>query len=142
MKISIINGPNLHNLGTREPNVYGDVTMEKVLDQLNKKYGKYCQLYYYQSNHEGAIIDKLYDCDAQTYYGIILNAGALTHTSIAIADAISSINIPVVEVHISNVYKREKFRQHSFTSPNAKGIITGFGIDVYRLGVLSLLTDI
>lgn len=133
MDILIINGPNLNLLGVREPGIYGSRGFDDYLNEL-------CQLYpninidYYQSNHEGDIIDKLHEKGFSTE-GIILNAGAYTHTSLAIADAISAIKSPVVEVHISNVHKRESIRHHSFLAPVCIGTICGFGLDSYRLAL-------
>ncbi|RYD84039.1 MAG: type II 3-dehydroquinate dehydratase, partial [Sphingobacteriales bacterium] len=136
--IQIINGPNLNLLGVREKSVYGDTSFETYLEQLRTRYAN-ITINYYQSNVEGEIINKLHEIGF-SYDGIILNAGAYTHTSVAITDAIAAITTPVVEVHISNVYKREEFRHHSLLSPNCKGIIVGFGMDGYRLAVESLLT--
>ncbi|MEO6150325.1 MAG: type II 3-dehydroquinate dehydratase [Mucilaginibacter sp.] len=137
MNIQIINGPNLNLLGVRETSVYGDTSFEAYLEQLRARYAN-ITINYYQSNVEGEIINKLHEIGF-SYDGIILNAGAYTHTSVAIADAIAGIKTPVVEVHISNVYKREEFRHHSHLSKNCKGIIVGFGMDGYRLAVESLL---
>ncbi|MBW4891648.1 type II 3-dehydroquinate dehydratase [Mucilaginibacter sp. HMF5004] len=133
MKIQIINGPNLNLLGVREPSIYGSATFEDYLKELRAQYPD-IQIDYYQSNVEGELINKLHEIGF-TYNGIIMNAGAYTHTSIAIADAISGIKAPVIEVHISNVYKREEFRHHSMLAANCKGVIAGFGMDSYRLGV-------
>lgn len=136
-RIQIINGPNLNLLGQREPTVYGSQTFEAYYLELKSKFPD-VELDYFQSNTEGLIIDKLqevgFTCD-----GIVLNAGAYTHTSIAIADAIRSITTPVVEVHISNVFKRETFRHHSYMSEACKGCIVGFGLDSYRLAVDAIL---
>ena len=137
MKIAIINGPNLNLLGKREPNIYGEDSFETFFEQLSNDF-KDCNLVYYQSNHEGDLIDKIHALGFD-FDGIILNAGAYTHTSIALADAISSITTPIIEVHISNVYKRESFRHHSYISAVAKGTITGFGLESYRLALLSFL---
>ena len=135
-KVLIINGPNLNLLGRREPGIYGSQTMETCLEQLRQL----SEIEYFQSNHEGAIIDKLHEVGFdRTYAGIVLNAGAYTHTSIAIADAISAIELPVVEVHISNVHSREPFRRDSKISPVCCGVIAGFGLDSYRLGVEALI---
>lgn len=135
MKIIIINGPNLNLLGKREPGIYGSLTFDAYFDQLKKKYPD-IELEYFQSNIEGEIIDKIHEvgftCD-----GIVLNAAAYTHTSVGIGDAIKSIETPVVEVHISNVYQREEFRHNSYISPNASGIIVGFGLKGYELALLS-----
>ena len=162
MHILILNGPNLNLLGRREPGIYGAQTFEAYLDTLRRAYPQ-VQIDYYQSNHEGDLIDRIhlagYGAEANLsnpsnssnatngstpstlspYDGIILNAGAYTHTSIALHDAIKAIPIPVIEVHISNVHLREEFRQHSYISPVAHGIVVGFGIDGYRLALEGLL---
>ncbi|MCD6544419.1 MAG: type II 3-dehydroquinate dehydratase [Flavobacteriaceae bacterium] len=135
MKIIIINGPNLNLLGKREPGIYGNLTFDAYFDQLKKKYPE-VELEYFQSNIEGEIIDKMHKVGF-TYDGIVLNAAAYTHTSVGIGDAIKSIETPVIEVHISNVYQREEFRHHSYISPNASGIIVGFGLKGYELALLS-----
>ncbi|MGL5228502.1 MAG: type II 3-dehydroquinate dehydratase [Bacteroidales bacterium] len=135
MKIQIINGPNLNLLGKREPSIYGDESFDGFIDKLRMFYPN-DEIYYFQSNSEGAIIDKLHEVGFD-FDGIILNAGAYTHTSIAIADAIRAINTPVIEVHISNVHARESFRQHSYLSAACKGVILGFGLDSYRLAMES-----
>ncbi len=136
-KILILNGPNLNLLGVREKSIYGDQSFEQYFDELKSKYAV-LDMEYFQSNSEGAIIDKLHEVGFD-YDGIVLNAGAYTHTSVAIADAIAAIKTPVVEVHISNVHQREEFRHHSYLSKNCKGVIIGFGLDGYRLGLESLL---
>jgi 3-dehydroquinate dehydratase-2 len=136
-RIQIINGPNLNLLGKREPTVYGNQTFEAYFQELKLLFPAE-QLEYFQSNTGGAIIDKLHEVGFN-FDAIILNAGAYTHTSIAIADAIRSITVPVIEVHISNVFKREDFRHHSFLSEVCKGCIIGFGMDSYRLAVDSVL---
>lgn len=136
MKIIIINGPNLNLLGKREPEIYGNHTFEDYLTVLKNEFPQ-VELDYFQSNIEGEIITKLQETGF-SYDGIILNAGAYTHTSIGIADAIKSITTPVVEVHISNTFSRETFRHTSYISPVAKGIIIGFGLDSYKLALLSL----
>lgn len=136
-KIIIINGPNLNLLGVREPTIYGNQSFVKFFETLKQKYS-HVSLEYFQSNHEGDIIDKIHDVGF-SYDGIVLNAGAYTHTSVAIGDAIAAINTPVIEVHISNVYKRESFRHHSYLAPHCKGVIAGFGMDSYSLGVESFL---
>lgn len=133
MKILIINGPNLNLLGIREPEKYGNKNFGDFFIELEKKFPD-INLEFFQSNSEGEIIDKLHE-KGFSLDGIILNAGAYTHTSIAIADAISAIKTPVVEVHISNVHKRETFRHHSFISAVAKGIIVGFGLESYILAL-------
>lgn len=136
MKIIIINGPNLNLLGKREPEVYGNQGFEGYLDSLKKEFIT-LEIDYFQSNIEGEIITEIQKSET-CYDGIILNAGAYTHTSIGIADAIKIIKIPVVEVHISNTFSRETYRHNSFISPLAKGVIIGFGLDSYRLAILSL----
>jgi 3-dehydroquinate dehydratase-2 len=137
MKIQIINGPNLNLLGVREKSIYGDTSFEGYLEQLRARYPA-VDIAYYQSNVEGEIINKLHEIGF-SYDGIVINAGAYTHTSIAIADAIAAINTPVIEVHISNVYKREEFRHHSMLAASCKGVIAGFGMDSYRLGLENLV---
>ena len=137
MKLIIINGPNLNLLGKREPEIYGSKTFEDFFKELQLKY-KELEISYFQSNIEGEIIDKLhevgFDCD-----GIILNAAAYTHTSVGIGDAVKGITTPVVEVHISNIHAREEFRQHSYISPNASGVLFGFGLKGYELAIQSFL---
>ena len=136
-KIIIINGPNLNLLGVREKNIYGGQDFSSFFDELEQRYLT-VDLSFYQSNHEGAIIDKLHEVGF-SYDGIVLNAGAYTHTSVAIADAIAGITTPVVEVHISNVHKRETFRHHSYLAQNCVGVICGFGLNSYKLGIESFL---
>ncbi|MDA9907670.1 type II 3-dehydroquinate dehydratase [Flavobacteriaceae bacterium] len=133
----IINGPNLNLLGKREPNIYGYQTFEDYFFSLKKKYPA-LNLSYFQSNIEGELIDKLQDVGFKVD-GIILNAAAYTHTSVGIGDAVKGITVPVVEVHISNTYSREEFRHHSYISPNAKGIVLGFGLKSYELALKSFL---
>lgn len=138
-KILIINGPNLNLLGVREPGIYGNSSMDDCVSALRVKYPEVV-IEYFQSNHEGAIIDKLHEVGFnESYKGVVLNAGAYTHTSLAIADAIAAIKLPVVEVHISNVHAREAARHTSMISPVCVGVIAGFGLDSYRLGVEALL---
>ena len=137
MKICIINGPNLNLLGLREPGVYGNESFESYLDVLKKEYPA-LELVYFQSNIEGEIIDKLHETGF-SYDGIIMNAGGYTHTSVAIGDAVKALKTPVVEVHISNIHAREEFRSISMISAGMKGVITGFGMDSYRLAVESFL---
>lgn len=139
MKIIIINGPNLNLLGKREPEIYGSGTFEDFFTELQFKF-KEVQLEYFQTNIEGEIINKLHDCGFEGYDGIILNAGAYTHTSIGIGDAIKGINTPVVEVHISNTFAREEFRHVSYISPVAKGVVLGFGLKGYDLAIQSFLS--
>lgn len=136
-KIQIINGPNLNLLGKREPTVYGNRSFEDYLDTLRARYPE-CEIAYYQSNVEGELINKIHEVGF-TYDGIILNAGAYTHTSIALHDAIKAVTTPVVEVHISNVHARESFRHVSMLSAACKGVILGFGLNSYRLAVESFL---
>jgi 3-dehydroquinate dehydratase-2 len=139
LKIAIINGPNLNLLGTREPDVYGNQTFEEYLKVLVNDYPK-ISFDYFQSNIEGALINQIqkvgFSCDA-----IILNAAAYTHTSVGIGDAVKAIDVPVIEVHISNTFSREDYRHKSYLTPVAKGIIVGFGLDSYRLGIEALLKD-
>lgn len=137
MKIAIINGPNLNLLSKREPEIYGHTTFEDYLEVLQSAFPK-IELIYFQSNHEGELIDYLHKIGFD-FDGIVLNAGAYTHTSVAIADAISAITTPVLEVHISNVFKRSRIRQHSYLSPVVRGIITGFGLDSYKLAIYSFV---
>jgi len=140
MKIIIINGPNLNLLGKREPEIYGGRSFEDYLAELLQKFPG-IELSYYQSNIEGEIINKLHETGF-SYTGIILNAGAYTHTSIGIGDAVKAIETPVVEVHISNTFSRETFRHQSFISPNAKGVIIGFGLKSYKLGIQSFINQL
>ena len=137
MKILIINGPNLNLLGKREPKIYGNISFEDYFTDLKEKFIEH-QIDYYQTNHEGNIIDKLQEADG-VYDGIVLNAAAYSHTSIAIADTIKAIEVPVVEVHISDILKREKFRKHSYISLVAKHIIIGKGLGGYDLAIEYLL---
>ncbi|SEM63872.1 3-dehydroquinate dehydratase [Mucilaginibacter gossypiicola] len=136
MKIQIINGPNLNLLGVREKSIYGDASFETYLETLRQRFAN-ITIDYYQSNIEGEIINKLHEIGF-SYDGIVMNAGAYTHTSIAIADAIAAINTPVIEVHISNVHKREEFRHKSMIAANCRGVIAGFGMDSYRLAIENL----
>ena len=136
-KLIIINGPNLNLLGKREPEIYGSLTFEDYFKMLQKKYAA-IQLHYFQSNIEGDLITKIQEVGFD-YDGIILNAGAYTHTSIGIADAIKAITTPVIEVHISNTFSRESFRHQSYISPNVKGVIIGFGLKSYDLAIQSFL---
>jgi 3-dehydroquinate dehydratase-2 len=138
MKIQIINGPNLNLLGLREPGVYGSQSFEAYFEILKGKYPTIV-LDYFQSNVEGELINKLHEVGF-TFDGVIMNAGGYTHTSVALADAIAAISTPVVEVHISNIYSREEFRHVSLTGKNCKGVLTGFGMDGYRLAIESLLS--
>ena len=142
MKILVINGPNLNLLGTREPEVYGSLT----LDDINRELCKYAnelgvEIEFYQSNIEGEIVDKIQwakvNCD-----GIVINPAAYTHTSVAIRDAISAVSLPAVEIHISNIHNREDFRKNSFIAPVCVGQISGFGLDSYKLGLLALINKL
>ena len=137
MKICIINGPNLNLLGTRETKIYGNKDFETFYEDLKSEYPN-ITFKYFQSNIEGEIIDHLQK-EGFSADGILLNAAAYTHTSVGIADAIKSIDSPVMEIHISNVFSREDYRHKSFISPVAKGIIAGFGLNSYRLGVESII---
>jgi len=137
MKIIIINGPNLNLLGIREPEIYGDTSFVVYFETLKALYPM-MELQYYQSNVEGELINKLQETGF-SYDGIILNAGGYTHTSVAIADCIKALSVPVIEVHISQIYAREEFRRHSMIAPYCKGSISGFGLDSYRLAVESFL---
>mgnify|MGYP003565815684 CR=1 FL=1 len=133
MQIIIINGPNLNLLGKREPEVYGNETFESYFEKLKSKFTT-IELSYFQSNIEGELIDKIQEVGF-SFDGIVLNAGAYTHTSIGIGDAVKAVTTPVVEVHISNTFSRESFRHQSYISPNAKGVIIGFGLQSYELAL-------
>lgn len=137
MKITIINGPNLNLLGVREPEIYGQSSFEEYLISLRKQFPE-LEISYFQSNIEGEIINKLHE-KGFSDNGIVLNAGAYTHSSMAIGDAVAAISTPVVEAHISNVFSRESFRHVSFIAPHAKGIISGFGLKSYQLAIQSFL---
>lgn len=133
-QILIINGPNLNLLGTREPEIYGNQTFLDYYKTLENKFTDTIDLSYFQSNHEGQLIDKIHEVGF-SIDGIILNAGGLTHTSIALGDAIGAVKTPVIEVHISNIHAREEFRHHSFLSAKCKGVIVGFGLKGYDLAL-------
>jgi len=137
MKVIIINGPNLNLLGKREPEIYGNTSFEEYFNELKSKYPT-IELEYYQSNVEGELINKLHETGF-SYDAIILNAGGYTHTSVALGDAVAAIKTPVIEVHISNIYTREEYRQHSLLSKHCKGVICGFGLDSYRLAIESMI---
>lgn len=139
MQIIIINGPNLNLLGKREPSVYGNIPFDTFLATLQKKYPT-IKIDYFQSNHEGDLVDCIQQ-NGFTADGIILNAAAYTHTSVAIADAVSAITCPVVEVHISNTFARESFRHHSYLSAVAKGIVAGFGLQSYEMALQYFLSE-
>ncbi len=136
-KVTIINGPNMNLTGIREKHIYGDQSFDTILKELALEFPD-VDLEYYQSNIEGEIISKIQETGFLSD-GIILNAGGYSHTSVAIADAVKAINSPVVEVHMSNIWARESYRHSSYISPFAKGVIAGFGLDSYRLAILSLL---
>ena len=137
MKVLIINGPNLNLLGKREPEIYGSHSFEDYFKELQNKFSA-VDLYYFQSNIEGEIIDKLHEVGFN-FDGVILNAAAYTHTSVGIGDAVKAIQSPVIEVHISNVHAIEEFRHHSFIAANARGVIAGFGLKSYDLAIESFL---
>lgn len=140
MKILIINGPNLNLLGIREKSVYGDLSFEEYLQVLQRTLPEF-SITYFQSNVEGEIINCLHENGFGQVNGIVLNAGGYTHTSVSIADAIKAIKVPVVEVHISNVYAREEYRHHSLLAANCRGVIAGFGLHSYTLAVESFIYD-
>ncbi len=131
-----MNGPNLNLLGVREKSIYGSQDFLSYFEKLKEQF-ETVQLHYFQSNWEGELIDKIHEVGFE-FDGIVLNAGAYTHTSVAIGDAIAAVTTPVVEVHISNVHQREEFRHHSFLAKNCMGVICGFGLDSYRLGIEAL----
>lgn len=138
MKILILNGPNLNLLGQREPGIYGNGTMDSCLNLLRQRYPQ-VEFLYFQSNVEGFLIDRLQQAITEDVDGVVLNAGAYTHTSIALHDAIRSVKFPVIEVHISNVHQREEFRHHSCIAAACKGVICGFGLNSYRLAVEAIV---
>ena len=140
MKILVLHGPNLNMLGLREPTVYGSMTLMQINERLTQDAMELnADLTFFQSNHEGVLIDTIHAA-FQVQQGILINPAAFTHTSVALRDAIASVNIPTVEVHLSNVYKREEFRHHSFIAPIAIGQISGFGAESYRLGLRALVS--
>lgn len=138
-KILIVNGPNLNLLGRREPDVYGSQSFDDYLSELRSHYAGQVELSYYQSNAEGELVNRLQEAGFGEVDGIVLNAGAYTHTSVALGDCIRAIEAPVVEVHISNVHAREAFRHRSLLAAACRGVICGFGLDSYRLAVEGLL---
>lgn len=137
IKFLIINGPNLNLLGSREPGIYGRRSMDEILDEVDSRFAE-VEIDYFQSNHEGDIIDRLHQADTEGYRGIALNAGAYTHTSLAIADAIAAISTPVVEVHLTNVFAREEVRHTSLIAPVCMGVVSGFGAKSYILAIEAL----
>ena len=140
-RILVLNGPNLNLLGTREPDIYGALTLEDINDRLRRRAESAgAVIDFFQSNHEGALIDRLYTLDDEHVDAIILNAGAYSHTSLALADALRAITPPTLEVHISNIYAREEQRRHSLISEACVGVIAGFGLDSYRLALASIPT--
>jgi 3-dehydroquinate dehydratase-2 len=138
-KIAILNGPNLDRLGLREPEIYGRATLADLERDLRAEFGAAAELEFFQSNHEGAILDRIAALADRKFDGIILNGGALTHTSVALRDALLGAHLPTVEVHISNIYKREEFRHESLTAPACVAVITGLGLEGYRAAARFLL---
>lgn len=139
MRIAILNGPNLNLLSTRQPEIYGSQTFEQYLEKLKAQYSE-VEFTYFQSNVEGELVNAIQKMGAEND-GIILNAAAYTHTSVAIGDAVAAVSVPVIEVHISNVQARESFRHHSYIAKHAAGVISGFGLEGYRLALESLIGD-
>lgn len=140
--ILVLHGPNLNLLGTREPGIYGAATLADINQMLKHEAEHlHATIEAFQSNHEGALVDAVHAAQG-THHGLLINAGAYTHTSVALRDAIAAVNIPTVEVHLSNIYRREAFRHHSYIAPVAIGQISGFGPDSYRLGLHALLTHL
>lgn len=140
MKILVINGPNLNMLGTREPQIYGTLSLDEISDELKefaRELDGSIKIEFFQSNHEGGIVDKIQGAKDE-FDGIIINPAAYTHTSVAIADAIASVGIKTVEVHLSNIYSREEFRHHSFVAPNCLGQVAGFSKNGYKMALLGL----
>ncbi|MBD2741176.1 type II 3-dehydroquinate dehydratase [Coleofasciculus sp. FACHB-1120] len=142
VSILVLHGPNLNLLGLREPGIYGSVTLDEI-NRLLEQEGQTldCKVFTLQSNHEGVLVDAIHDAFGQ-HQGILINAGAYTHTSVAIRDAIAAVNLPTVEVHLSNIYRREAFRHHSYIAPIVIGQISGFGAESYRLGLNALVNHL
>lgn len=139
LSVLVLHGPNLNLLGRREPGIYGSMALDEINHLLEQEGQKLlCQVFALQSNHEGALVDAIHDALGQ-HQGILINAGAYTHTSVALRDALSAVAIPTVEVHLSNIYRRETFRHHSYIAPVAIGQISGFGAESYRLGLQALV---
>ena len=138
-KIAILNGPNLDRLGKREPEIYGRATLADLENDLRKEFSAVAQLEFFQSNHEGALIDKISALAEAKFDGLVINGAAFTHTSVALRDALAGAGLKTVEVHISNIYKREEFRHHSFTAPVCAAIISGLGLEGYHAAVRYLL---
>ena len=141
MKILVINGPNLNMLGVREPEIYGELTLKKIEEEIRKNFEQVCEIEFYQSNHEGEIVDKIQSA-LNNFQGILINPAAYTHTSIAILDALKAVNIPTVEVHISDINQREEFRKHSFVSYYALKMVAGLGLNSYIEGMKALIENI
>ena len=141
MKILVINGPNLNMLGVREPEIYGELTLKGIEEEIRKNFEQVCEIEFYQSNHEGEIVDKIQSA-LNNFQGILINPAAYTHTSIAILDALKAVNIPTVEVHISDINQREEFRKHSFVSYYALKTVAGLGLNSYIEGMKALIENI
>ena len=141
MKILVINGPNLNMLGIREPEIYGTLTLKKIEEEIMNKFGNICEFEFFQSNHEGAIVDKIQSA-YEKFDGILINPAAYTHTSVAILDALKAVSLPTVEVHISDINQREEFRKHSFVSYYAFKTIAGLGLNSYIKGTEALIEKI
>ncbi len=140
MKVAIVNGPNLGTLGRRQPHIYGNRSWDQIVEALRQRF-KNCTLVDFQSNHEGAVIDYIEDLEHQGVEGLVINPGAWTHQSYAIRDALAALSIPIIEVHISNIYAREDFRSHSLIAPVVTAQVSGFGADGYRLAVAYLCEE-
>ena len=138
-KIAILNGPNLNRLGVREPEIYGKATLADLEEALRAEFSGKAEFLFFQSNHEGGLIDKIAEVADAKYAGIVINGGALTHTSVALRDALLGAHLPAVEVHISNIYRREEFRHRSFTAPACDAVISGLGLEGYHAAVRFLL---